>query len=171
MGQWFILEVEQCCVWNEAQGGVTWGLQSSFFTWVDWWCFPYNNSLGYGFVKFSVSVFYFTTKCVCGVGVGGIPLRSLAVQWLGLGDFTAQGLGSIPGWGTKIPQATWPKNKPTNKQKINVCVSAYIHTLCVLCVHRTHSICVFIYVCVYLYVCISILSIYHLSIYYLSMYL
>ena len=40
------------------------------------------------------------------------PGNSLAVQWLGLGAFTAQGLGSIPGWGTKIPEAThvaWPK--------------------------------------------------------------
>ena len=32
--------------------------------------------------------------------------NSLAVQWLGLQPLTAQGLGSIPGWGTKIPQAT-----------------------------------------------------------------
>ena len=29
------------------------------------------------------------------------------VQWLGLYAFTAKGLGSIPGWGTKIPQAVW----------------------------------------------------------------
>ena len=29
--------------------------------------------------------------------------NSLAVQWLGLGAFTAEGLGSIPVWGTKIP--------------------------------------------------------------------
>ena len=28
------------------------------------------------------------------------------VQWLGLGAFTAESLGSIPGRGTKIPQAT-----------------------------------------------------------------
>ena len=27
-------------------------------------------------------------------------------QWLGLWVFPAKGLGSIPGWGTKIPQAT-----------------------------------------------------------------
>lgn len=81
----------------------------------------------------------------------GIPLRSLAVQWLG---------------------------------HTNVCVCLLIYTHCVLRVHSTHSICIFIYiytvcvyicvficVCVYLYVCISILSIYHLFIYYLSMYL
>ena len=30
---------------------------------------------------------------------------SLVVQWLGLCTFTARGLGSIPGWGTKILQA------------------------------------------------------------------
>ena len=30
---------------------------------------------------------------------------SLAVQWLGLYAFTAVGTGSIPGQGTKIPQA------------------------------------------------------------------
>ena len=32
---------------------------------------------------------------------------SLAVQWLGLSTFTARGLGSIPGWGAKIPQVPW----------------------------------------------------------------
>ena len=31
--------------------------------------------------------------------------NSLAVQWLGLHAFTAEGLGSIPGLGTKTPQA------------------------------------------------------------------
>ena len=31
--------------------------------------------------------------------------NSLAVQWLGLHALTAEGPGSIPGWGTKIPQA------------------------------------------------------------------
>ena len=44
--------------------------------------------------------------------------NSLAVQWLGLGAFTAEGPGSIPGQGTKILQATWhsKKTKQTNKQ-------------------------------------------------------
>ena len=32
--------------------------------------------------------------------------NSLMVQWLGLHAFTAKGPGSIPGQGTKIPQAT-----------------------------------------------------------------
>ena len=30
----------------------------------------------------------------------------MAVQWLGLRALTAEGLGSIPGRGTKIPRAT-----------------------------------------------------------------
>ena len=38
--------------------------------------------------------------------------NSLAVQWLGHGAFTAEGAGSIPGQGTKIPQAAaQPKKK------------------------------------------------------------
>ena len=42
--------------------------------------------------------------------------NSLAVQWLGLHAFTTEGLGSIPGWGTKIPQAMWrgQKNPPNS---------------------------------------------------------
>ena len=34
---------------------------------------------------------------------------SLAVQWLRLGASTAGGMGSIPGWGTKILHAPQPK--------------------------------------------------------------
>ena len=36
------------------------------------------------------------------------------VQWLRLGAFTAEDLGLIPGWGSKIPQAMrlgWKKKK------------------------------------------------------------
>ena len=36
----------------------------------------------------------------------------LVVQWLRLHASTAGGMGSIPGWGTKIPQAMgWGQNK------------------------------------------------------------
>ena len=35
------------------------------------------------------------------------PGNSLAVQGLGFSAFTAGGLGSTAGWGTKIPQALW----------------------------------------------------------------
>ena len=42
--------------------------------------------------------------------------NSLAVQLLRLGAFTAMGLGLIPGWGTKIPQAARPKRKKKRKE-------------------------------------------------------
>ena len=38
--------------------------------------------------------------------------NSLAVQWLGLGTFTAEGLGSVPGQGTKILQAACTTSSP-----------------------------------------------------------
>ena len=41
------------------------------------------------------------------IGVG----TSLAVQQLAFGAFTAMGLGSIPGQGTKIPQVELGKKK------------------------------------------------------------
>lgn len=37
--------------------------------------------------------------------------NSLAIQWLRFSAFTAVALGSISGWGAKIPQAVWPKDK------------------------------------------------------------
>ena len=37
--------------------------------------------------------------------------NSLAVQWLGLHAFPAEGLDIIPGWGTKILQAAWHSKK------------------------------------------------------------
>ena len=43
--------------------------------------------------------------------------NSLAVQWLGPGGFTA--VGSIPGQGTKIPQAMWFEPKTKKKKKKN----------------------------------------------------
>ena len=42
---------------------------------------------------------------------------SLAVQWLGLGAFTAVDPGSIPGWGTKILQAAWGGQKKKKERK------------------------------------------------------
>ena len=42
--------------------------------------------------------------------------NSLAVQWLGLRTSIAGGMGSIPGCGTKIPQAAWCGQKQ-NKTK------------------------------------------------------
>ena len=37
--------------------------------------------------------------------------NSLVVQWFGLCAVTVKGLGSVPGGGTKIPQAVQPKCK------------------------------------------------------------
>ena len=42
---------------------------------------------------------------------------SLAVQWLGLRTFTAEGLGSIPVLGTKIPQAKWYSRKKKKEKE------------------------------------------------------
>ena len=45
-------------------------------------------------------------------------LNSLAAHWLGLRAFTAKGTGSIPDWGTKIPQLHgMAKNNNNNKVK------------------------------------------------------
>ena len=41
--------------------------------------------------------------------------NSLVVQWLELQALTAEGLGSIPGRGTKIPQAVWHGQKKKKK--------------------------------------------------------
>ena len=39
------------------------------------------------------------------------------VQWLRLHASTAVDMGSIPGWGTKIPHAIWPKKEKERKEK------------------------------------------------------
>ena len=44
---------------------------------------------------------------------------SLVVQWLGVCSFTAEGAHSIPGLGTKIPQAV--KHSKKKKKERNVC--------------------------------------------------
>ena len=49
--------------------------------------------------------------------------NSLVVQGLELSTSTVLGLCSIPGWGTKIPQATWcgqKKKKERKKKKVDV---------------------------------------------------
>ena len=50
-------------------------------------------------------------KMSLAVGVGG---TSLAIQWLGVFPFTAEGVGSIPGQGTKIPQVAHAAKKKKN---------------------------------------------------------
>ena len=43
--------------------------------------------------------------------------NSLEVQWLGLCTLSAEGLGSFPGRGTKIPQATRRGQKQQEQQQ------------------------------------------------------
>ena len=78
----------------------------------------FSHSVGYLFILFIVSLvnsfypppfLFFKLKIQRGT--------SLAVQWLRLPALTARGAGSIPGRGTKILHATWPK---INKLKIKI---------------------------------------------------
>ena len=46
---------------------------------------------------------------------------SLVVQWLRLCASVAGNRGSIPGWGTKIPHATWLGKKKNKNKKLHVC--------------------------------------------------
>ena len=45
----------------------------------------------------------------------------MAVQWLGLHAFTAECPGSIPGRGTKIPQAAWLGQRGKKKAMGGLC--------------------------------------------------
>ena len=40
------------------------------------------------------------------------------VQWLGLHALIAKGVGSIPAWGTKIPQVLWHSQKKKKERKV-----------------------------------------------------
>ena len=46
--------------------------------------------------------------------------NSPEVQWLGLDAFTAEDPDSTPGWGTKIPHATWHGQKKKKNRDIQV---------------------------------------------------
>ena len=47
-----------------------------------------------------------------------VPGNSLAVQWLELYSFSAEGMGSILGWGSRIPQTAWHgQTKEKRKRK------------------------------------------------------
>ena len=39
------------------------------------------------------------------------------IQWLGLHAFTAGGMGSIPGPGTKVPHAAWQGQKKKERER------------------------------------------------------
>ena len=61
--------------------------------------------------------------------------NSLVVQWLRLSAFTAVALSSVPGWGTKIPKATWYSQK--KKKKIHFCKKQ--NNVCIFLIHRTKT--------------------------------
>ena len=60
----------------------------------------------------------------------------MMVQWLGPGAFTAGGPGSIPGQGTKIPQAT--RHDQQQKQKDNLWGLSVVRNPCFQC--RGHKL-------------------------------
>ena len=51
--------------------------------------------------------------------------NSPVADWLGLGAFTAKGMGSIPGQGTKIPQAGQCSQKQQQQQKMCISKACY----------------------------------------------
>ena len=51
--------------------------------------------------------------------MGGI---SLEVQWLKLCTSTAQDMGLIPGWGTKIPQGRWQGQKKKKDKLLDISI-------------------------------------------------
>ena len=53
-------------------------------------------------------------------------MEFLALQWLGLIDFTAAGSGSIPGLGTKIAQVVWWKKITMYKNKFTKLQRTYV---------------------------------------------
>ena len=57
------------------------------------------------------------TELEMGLERTGDSGNSLVVQWLGLRAFSAEGQGSIPGQGTKIPQAIWHSQTHTHTQR------------------------------------------------------
>ena len=68
-----------------------------------------NQAASGGFVGKGKKIFFFLSTHLRFSGWRQIDKRrignSLVVQWLGLYTFTAEGVGSIPTLGTKIPQA------------------------------------------------------------------
>ena len=72
------------------------------------------------------------------------------VQWL---DFTFQhgGAAYIPGHGSKVPHASWPKTKTQNRSKIvtdstKTLKTGLRHT------HKYMYIYIYTYMCVYIYI-------------------
>ena len=68
---------------------------------------------------------------------------SLVVLWLGLCNFVAGDMSSIPGWGTKILHATWHGQKRKEKEKNSLQKGKYMQVIYFnifhkVLVHRIH---------------------------------
>ena len=67
-------------------------------------------------VSFAVQKLFTPGNSCC---LQGYPIGiSLVVQLLRCCFLNAGGVGSIPGWGTNIPHAEWPKNNNNNNNKM-----------------------------------------------------
>ena len=58
-------------------------------------------------LKYQLFLYYSTIFCDTSFYLEVIKGSSLAVQWFGLRDSTAGGMGLSPSWGNKIPHAAW----------------------------------------------------------------
>ena len=99
----WMLEHLNCCSYTNIQSSISHNNQKVEIInvpheWVNkmWYIHPYSGIL-------------FSLKKEWNSG------NSLVVQWLRLHAFIAEGVGSIPGWGTKIPEATWCGQKKGNE--------------------------------------------------------
>ena len=64
---------------------------------------------------------------------------SLVVQWLGLCALTAEGPGSIPGQGTKIPQAAWHSQNKKKKWEARLTITKLTTNISKLSPGTLHS--------------------------------
>ena len=62
--------------------------------------------------------------------------NSLEVQWSGLHAFTAKGLNSVPGWGTKILQGAQLEKKKKERKKERNLASLTFPSLPATCISR-----------------------------------
>ena len=87
---------------------------------MDWFIYSFHYPVLHSTNNWEISL------CRCSTGGGdtrmsqmnAVPIRTDLwglPWWLRLCTFNAEGLGSIPGWGTKMPHAVWHSQKQTNK--------------------------------------------------------
>ena len=67
---------------------------------------PWLGDVLWSFVP-QLSIWNYETKTQKSRHREAVLDNSLVVQWLGFCAFATEGLGSIPGWGTQIPQTAW----------------------------------------------------------------